>query len=127
METVITQMVGRKLESVFQKENIEIGEKMLEVKGLTNEGKFDNVSFDVSAGEIVGFSGLMGAGRTEVMRSLFGLDPHQAGEIIIRNRKTEIKSVKAALAGKWSCFRRTEGGSGSYRSEASGRMFPWRA
>lgn len=97
METVITQMVGRKLESVFQKEDIKTGEKMLEVKGLTNAGKFKNVSFDASAGEIVGFAGLMGAGRTEVMRSLFGLDPHQAGEIIIKNRKTEIKNVKSSI------------------------------
>lgn len=97
METVITQMVGRKLESVFQKEDIAIGEKMLEVKGLTGQGKFNNVSFDVSAGEIVGFAGLMGAGRTEVMRALFGLDPYQAGEIIIRNKKTNIKNVKNSI------------------------------
>lgn len=97
METVITQMVGRKLESVFQKEDIAIGEKMLEVKGLTGEGKFKNVSFDVSAGEIIGFAGLMGAGRTEVMRALFGLDPYQAGEIFIKNKKTNIKSVKNSI------------------------------
>lgn len=97
METVITQMVGRKLESVFQKENIELGEKVLQVKGLSNAGKFENVSFDVREGEIVGFAGLMGAGRTEVMRALFGLDDYQSGDIIIKNKKTNIKNVKSSI------------------------------
>jgi inositol transport system ATP-binding protein len=97
METVITQMVGRKMESVFQKEAVDIGEKVLQVKGLTMQGKFENVSFDVHEGEIVGFAGLMGAGRTEVMRALFGLDPYQAGEIIMKGKKTEIKNVKSSI------------------------------
>lgn len=97
METVITQMVGRKLESVFQKEDISRGEKVLQVKGLTNKGKFENVSFDVHEGEIVGFAGLMGAGRTEVMRALFGLDGYQAGEIVIKNKKADIKNVKSSI------------------------------
>ncbi len=97
METVITQMVGRKLESVFQKEDIKIGGTVLQVKGLTSDGKFDNVSFEVSEGEIVGFAGLMGAGRTEVMRVLFGLDPYQAGEITIKNKNVNIKNVKTSI------------------------------
>jgi inositol transport system ATP-binding protein len=97
METVITQMVGRKLESVFQKEDIELGEKVLQVKGLSNAGKFENVSFDVHEGEIIGFAGLMGAGRTEVMRALFGLDEYQSGDIIIKNKKTDIKNVKSSI------------------------------
>lgn len=97
METVITQMVGRKLESVFQKEDIKLGEKVLQVKGLTNKGKFENVSFDVHQGEIVGFAGLMGAGRTEVMRALFGLDGYQSGEITIKNEKVNIRNVKSSI------------------------------
>ncbi|KUO67809.1 MAG: D-ribose transporter ATP-binding protein [Clostridia bacterium BRH_c25] len=97
MDTVITQMVGRKLESVFQKEDMELGDQVLQVKGLTNPGKFENVSFDIREGEIIGFAGLMGAGRTEVMRALFGLDAYQSGEIIIKNEKTDIKNVKSSI------------------------------
>ena len=97
MDTVITQMVGRKLESVFQKEAIELGEKVLQVKGLSDAGKFENVSFEVHEGEIVGFAGLMGAGRTEVMRALFGLDEYHSGEILIRNKKIDIKNVKSSI------------------------------
>jgi inositol transport system ATP-binding protein len=97
METVITQMVGRKVESIFQKEDIELGEQVLQVKGLTGAGKFKNVSFDVRKGEIVGFAGLMGAGRTEVMRALFGLDEYQNGEVIIKNNKAQIKNVRDSI------------------------------
>jgi inositol transport system ATP-binding protein len=97
IETVISQMVGRKLESNFPKEDIELGENVLEVKGLTNSGNFEDVSFNVKEGEIIGFAGLMGAGRTEVMRSLFGLDEHQSGEVIIRGKKSEIKNPKDSI------------------------------
>lgn len=97
METIITQMVGRKLEAVFQKEAIELGETVLQVKGLTDAGKFENVSFEVREGEIVGFAGLMGAGRTEVMRALFGLDKYVSGEIFIRNERVDIKNVKNSI------------------------------
>jgi inositol transport system ATP-binding protein len=97
METVITQMVGRKLDSEFQKEIVELGDTMLQVKGLTGAGKFQNVSFDVRKGEIVGFAGLMGAGRTEVMRALFGLDEYQEGEVFIKGEKVTIKNVKSSI------------------------------
>lgn len=97
METVITQMVGRKVESIFQKEDIELGEQALQVKGLTNAGKFKNVSFDIRKGEIVGFAGLMGAGRTEVMRALFGLDEYQAGDVIIKDKKVKIRNVRDSI------------------------------
>jgi inositol transport system ATP-binding protein len=96
MDTVITQMVGRKLEAVFQKESVEPGEKVLQVKGLTAE-KYENISFDIRKGEIIGFAGLMGAGRTEVMRALFGLDPYHSGEIIIKNEKIDIRNVRSSI------------------------------
>lgn len=97
METVITQMVGRKIESVFKREEVALGDKVLEVKGLTGVGKFSDVSFEVREGEIIGFAGLMGAGRTEVMRALFGLDPYQKGEILIKGKKVKIKNVKDSI------------------------------
>jgi inositol transport system ATP-binding protein len=97
METVITQMVGRKVESIFQKEDIELGEQALQVRGLTNAGKFKNINFEVRKGEIVGFAGLMGAGRTEVMRALFGLDGYQTGEVTIKSKKVQIRNVRDSI------------------------------
>ncbi|QUH27117.1 sugar ABC transporter ATP-binding protein [Serpentinicella alkaliphila] len=97
METVISQMVGRKLENNFPKEEVEIGNTLLEVKNLTNKGNFNEISFHVREGEIIGFAGLMGAGRTEIMRSLFGLDEYQSGEIIIKGEKVSIKTVKDCI------------------------------
>ncbi len=97
MDTVIAQMVGRKLDGNFPKEDVEIGEKILEVKDLSNEGNFKDVNFYVRQGEIIGFAGLMGAGRTEIMRSLFGLDSYQSGEIFIKGEKVAIKNVKDSI------------------------------
>ncbi|NDL68842.1 sugar ABC transporter ATP-binding protein [Anaerotalea alkaliphila] len=97
LDTVITQMVGREIKNNFPKEMIPIGEKILEVEGLTNEGNFKDVDFHVKEGEIVGFAGLMGAGRTEVMRSIFGLDPYQSGKISIRDKEVRIKNVRHSI------------------------------
>lgn len=97
METVISQMVGRKLESNFPKENIDIGEKILEVNNLNSHGKFKDISFYLRRGEIVGFAGLVGAGRTELMRALFGLDTYDSGEIIINNKKVQIKNTRDSI------------------------------
>ncbi len=97
METIISQMVGRKLENNYPKEDVELGEIILEVKGLTSKGKFEDISFYVRKGEIVGFAGLMGAGRTEVMRSLFGLDGYESGKIIIKGEEVGIKNVRTSI------------------------------
>lgn len=96
MQTIIAQMVGRKLDSNFPKETVSIGEKVLEVKNLCGDA-FTDVSFEVRQGEIIGFAGLMGAGRTEIMRCLFGLDKYHSGEIIIKNKKANIKNVKSCI------------------------------
>ncbi len=96
MDTVIAHMVGRRLESNFPKQNVELGEKVLEVKQLSGEA-FRDVSFNLRQGEIIGFSGLMGAGRTEIMRALFGLDQYHSGVIYINGEKTDIKNVKQSI------------------------------
>lgn len=100
MDTVISQMVGRKIEDKFPKENVEIGDVILEVNNFTNYDKFEDVSFKVREGEIVGFAGLMGAGRTEVMRSLFGLDSYDSGEIKIMGDKVGIRNPGDAISHK---------------------------
>jgi inositol transport system ATP-binding protein len=98
-ERIIELMVGRKIEKQYPKVEVPIGEELLRVEGLTKAGVFKDVSFHVRAGEIIGFSGLMGAGRTETMRALFGLDPYDSGEIYIKGSKTKkIKSVSDAVS-----------------------------
>ena len=97
INTVIKLMVGRELSDEYPKEEIKIGEVVLSVKNLTRYGVFNNVNFKLRRGEIVGFAGLMGAGRTEVMRCLFGLDPIDTGTIEINNKPMTIKKVSDAI------------------------------
>jgi inositol transport system ATP-binding protein len=100
IDKVISLMVGRKLESNFPKRQIPIGAEALRVEGYNEPGVFKDISFSARSGEIVGFAGLMGAGRTEVMRALFGLDPHASGEIWIRGQGASIRSVNDSIAAK---------------------------
>lgn len=97
MDNLVTMMVGRKIDDVFPKENVEIGNTVLEVKNLTSKGVFENISFDVHAGEILGLTGLVGAGRTEVARAIFGLDRIDSGEIYLNGNKLNIKSPRDAI------------------------------
>jgi inositol transport system ATP-binding protein len=97
MDQVISLMVGRKMENIYPKETVDLGEKLLEAKNLHSDGIFKDINFHVKAGEIVGFAGLVGAGRTEVMRALFGLDPLTGGEVLIRNKKVSIKKVSDSI------------------------------
>ena len=97
INTVIKLMVGRELSDEYPKEEIEPGEEVLSVKNLTRYGVFNNINFHLRRGEIVGFSGLMGAGRTEVMRCLFGLDPINTGTIKINNKPVTIRKVRDAI------------------------------
>jgi len=80
IETVIALMVGRKLTTTFPKEQVPIGEDMLQVENFNYPNLFHNVNFHVKKGEILGFAGLMGSGRTEVMRSLFVLLRYNTGK-----------------------------------------------
>ena len=97
IDKVISLMVGRTITNVYPKEKVPIGDVVLEVEGLTQGQTFTDVNFTVRAGEIVGFAGLMGAGRTEVARAIFGLDPFTAGKIKIKGREVTIKSVEDSI------------------------------
>ncbi len=97
VDEIITNMVGRKVDNLFPKNETPAGEVALEVKGLCREGVFQDISFQVRRGEIVGFSGLVGAGRSEVMRAIFGLDPHDAGTIAVNGREVQIKNTGDGL------------------------------
>jgi ribose transport system ATP-binding protein len=99
-DKVIHLMVGRELEDMFQKGEAEIGAPLLEVRGLTRRGVVEDVSFTLRRGEILGFAGLVGAGRTETARLLFGADPKDAGEIYVDGELVRIYSpIDAVTAG----------------------------
>lgn len=97
VDELIKMMVGRTLEQQYPKIHVEPGEEVLRVEGLTRKGVFKNVSFNVRKGEIVGFAGLVGAGRTEVMRAIFGADSIDSGNIYIDGKKVRIKSPQDAM------------------------------
>lgn len=98
IDQVISLMVGRPMDNIFpEKGDKTIGETVLEVKGLTRYGSFTNVDLSVKRGEVVGMAGLMGAGRTEVARCIFGLDPADEGQITVHGKLSKIKSVDEAI------------------------------
>jgi inositol transport system ATP-binding protein len=90
-------MVGRELSKVFNKTPAKIGDVALSVRNFSKKGKFENVNFEIRKGEIIGFAGLMGSGRTEIMESLFGVYPPDSGEVYIHGEKTDLKSPRDAI------------------------------
>jgi len=97
LDTVISRMVGRKMSNAYPKEEFPIGDNVLEVKDFNSKNTFANINFVAKKGEIVGFAGLVGAGRTETMRAIFGLDSHDSGEVYFKGKKLEIKSPEDAI------------------------------
>jgi rhamnose transport system ATP-binding protein len=96
-EATIRHMVGRELSALFPKSASEIGDVVLAVEHLTRNGVFSDISFQLRKGEILGFAGLVGAGRTEVARVLFGIDRADAGEVRVKGEVVHIDSSKAAM------------------------------
>lgn len=95
---LITMMVGRNITELFPKEFVQVGEVLLETDGLSDYGgRVKAVSFQAKRGEVVGFAGLVGAGRTEVMRLLFGADPVRRGNIKVKGRIVKIKMPYDAI------------------------------
>ena len=98
-EQIIAQMVGREIyEAHHPHGDTSKNEVVLEVKDLARGRMVRGVSFDLHRGEILGFAGLLGAGRTETMRLIFGADPLEAGEIFIKGKKVSIKKPRDAVA-----------------------------
>lgn len=97
-DAVVQMMIGRSLEEYFPKHlSAKPREVVLRVRGLTSPGRFRNISFEVRAGEILGFAGLVGAGRSEVCKAIFGLDPDAAGEVEFDGKALPLGSVQWAL------------------------------
>ena len=97
-EELIANMIGRPLENLYLKEPAEITDTMLEVKGLTRKGVFENISFSVRKGEVVGFFGLVGAGRSEIMRAIFGVDKYDSGEVVLDGKKLKGGDPASAIS-----------------------------
>jgi rhamnose transport system ATP-binding protein len=97
-QSIIRAMVGRDMEALFPKTPTEPGRVVLEVARLTREGVFTDVSFQVRSGEIVALAGLVGAGRTEVARAVFGIDRADAGSVEVDGRRLPPASPTAAMA-----------------------------
>lgn len=99
-DELVEMMVGRSIDNIYPKETVPIGKVLFSVKGLCSEGVFQNISFDIKAGEILGVSGLVGAGRSEIMNAIFGIDRLDKGEIILEGKTLHIHSPKDAINNK---------------------------
>lgn len=100
IQTVIARMVGRPLENVYPKEDMTLGNVVFEVENFNARGIFGDINFYARKGEIVGFAGLVGAGRTELMRAVFGLDPKDSGTVRINGDEAVIRSPEEAIKKK---------------------------
>jgi ABC-type sugar transport system ATPase subunit len=98
-DRVVHQMVGREMKQyTSQHLQKQLGDELLRVENLCSPGKFSNISFTLRAGEILGFAGLVGAGRSEVAQAIFGLDPKATGKIFVRGVELPLHSVTQALS-----------------------------
>jgi rhamnose transport system ATP-binding protein len=97
VDRIVRQMVGREITEMFPKQEASIGEVLLEVFGLTSAGVFHDISFTVREGEIVGLAGLVGAGRSEVARAVFGVDPYDSGTVRLAGADIPGRNPTAAM------------------------------
>jgi ribose transport system ATP-binding protein len=95
-DTIVEMMVGREINQTYPRREHSIGDEILRVENLRQKGKSAGVGFKLHAGEVLGIAGLVGSGRTETMRTLFGVDYSSGGEIYIRGRRVYIKNPKEA-------------------------------
>ena len=96
-DQIIRNMVGREVSAIYRRDPIPAGGELLRVEHLSRRGKLEDISFVLRAGEIVGLAGLVGAGRTELCRAIFGLDPIDSGAVLVGGRKTQIRSPQEAV------------------------------
>lgn len=94
---LISEMVGRKIENIYPKIEKEIGDVIFEVRGLERKGEFHDISFTIRRGEILGLAGMVGAGRTEVVSSIFGINPYTNGQVLLNGKQIQIKSPRDAI------------------------------
>ena len=96
-DQLITNMAGREISQIFPKKHVTIEKEILNVKNLYKKTQFKNINFNLRKKEILGFYGLVGSGRTEVMKTIFGINKFDEGELTFKNSKLKIKSPKDAI------------------------------
>lgn len=97
MNEIVKMMIGREIGERYPSRDVKVGKEVLKVKGLTRKGTFHDVSFSVRAGEVLGVSGLMGAGRTEIMQAIFGNLSYESGTIEIDGKEVKISNPRQAM------------------------------
>lgn len=97
MNEIVKMMIGREIGERYPSRNVKIGKEVLKVKELTRKGTFHDVNFSVRAGEMLGVSGLMGAGRTEIMQAIFGNLSYESGTIEIDGKEVKISNPRQAM------------------------------
>jgi len=98
VDQVIRRMVGREVSSLYPKQDTVVREPRLEVEGLSRLGVFEDVSFTIHSGEIVALAGLVGAGRSEVIRAVFGIDKYEKGSVKVEGKQLKPGDTSAAIA-----------------------------
>lgn len=96
-DELVRLMVGRSIENQYPRKQPELGETLLELRNLNAAGRFSDISLKVHAGEVVGLAGLVGAGRTEVVRSIAGVDPIDSGEVLVAGKKLRAGDISDAI------------------------------
>lgn len=97
MDQIVGDMVGRVMSEYYPARTNVPGEEIFRVEGFTQPGVFRDISFNLRKGEILGVAGLMGAGRTEIMRAIFGVDPHESGKLYFEGKEIHIKNPRDAI------------------------------
>ncbi len=94
---IVELMVGREMSEVYPESHTIVGKELFRVEGFRSKGKFENISFNLREGEILGIAGLMGAGRTEIVRAIFGLDRKDSGKVFMKGKEISIKNVNDSI------------------------------
>lgn len=97
MDQIVGDMVGRVMSEYYPARTNVPGDEIFRVEGFTQPGVFRDISFNLRKGEILGLAGLMGAGRTEIMRAIFGVDPHESGKLYFEGKEIHIKNPRDAI------------------------------
>lgn len=97
MDQIVGDMVGRVMSEYYPARTSVPGDEIFRVEGFTQPGVFRDISFNLRKGEILGVAGLMGAGRTEIMRAIFGVDPHESGKLYFEGKEIHIKNPRDAI------------------------------
>lgn len=112
MDQIVGDMVGRVMSEYYPARTNVPGDEIFRVEGFTQPGVFRDISFNLRKGEILGVAGLMGAGRTEIMRAIFGVDPHESGKLYFEGKEIHIKNPRDAIRHSFGFItenRKTEG------------------